>query len=634
MNARVLAARIRSLGGVLLAVFAASETLWAQPGDEPGDRPLEELVVTSSRIPMPIREVGSAISVVTGEDIELRGYTSMSEVLRTQPGIGVSNAGGQGKATSVRIRGEEAYRTLVMIDGVDVSDPTGTQVGPNFAHLLTTSDIERVEILRGPQGFVYGADAGGVVNIMTRTGDGELGGQLAVEAGDFGTRQVDANLYAGGADGDFYISVADVDSDGFNSRASDSVLMDDDGYENTTLHTKLGWNLGDDARVQLVARDIDASTEFDQCGFPTTHVCVGDTEQTTFRLSADWASGDLTHLFAYANTDVARATTADGLPSFSTAGDLTRIEYTGSYRAGDAATLVYGVDLEEEDIVSSSGESMERDQNAYYVEYQGRFDGNLFVTFGARQDDNDDFGEHTSVRATVAYLSDLDDGATLKYRLGYGTGFRAPSLAEIAYNRGPFAFAPASGVALKEESSGGYDLGIEYTNADGLYFEATYFDQQIEDEIYFDLSGFSGYLQSLGTSESTGIELAAEVPIGSRWVFLGNLTYDDTENTSGLQRIRRPEKAANLGLRFNSADSDLRFFANYRMSRDAVDEIFGIGRVPLEDYEVLDLSAAYRINANIEVFGRIENVSDEHYQEITGFLNAGSTAAAGVRLSF
>lgn len=634
MKSIQLADRRSLVAAVVAAIGVAPAAALAQDAVATAGNPLEEVIVTSSRLATPVREIGTAVSIVTGEEIELRGYQSMADVLRTQPGIGVSNTGGPGKATTVRIRGEEGYRTLVMIDGVEVSDPTGTQVGPNFSNLLTTSDIQRVEVLRGAQGFIYGADAGGVINIMTRTGEGELGGQLGVELGEFGTEQIDANIFGGSEKGDYFFSIADVDTDGFNTRESDTVLADDDGYENTTFHTKLGWNVSDDLRLQFVARDIDATAEFDQCGFPTTHDCIGETEQTTFRVSADLSRGNFTHLFAYGNTDIERANFANGEPSFATEGDLTRIEYTGSFRPSDRTTFVYGVDLEEEDIVSNSADRMKRDQNAYYVEYQGRFDDRFFVTVGARSDDNDDFGTHTSVRATAAYLSDLNNGSTIKYRAGIGTGFRAPSLSEIAYNNGPFSLPPASDVILKEESSSGFDMGIEYTNDHGLYLEATYFDQEIEDEIFFDLSGFSGYLQSLGVGESTGIELAAQVPIGQRWEFVGNFTYNDTENTDGLQRIRRPERLGNLGFGYTSTNTNLRLFANYRLSSESVDEIFGVGRIALPDYEVLDLSFAYSLNDTFEIFGRIENATDEDYREVTGFLTGGSTASAGIRLRF
>jgi vitamin B12 transporter len=629
MSSNICFARATVLGTSLLIGFAVPRALIAQEADS-----IEEVIVVSSRIEVPLREVGTAVSIITSEDIELRGYSALADVLRTQPGIAVTNSGGSGKPTALRIRGEEGYRTLVMIDGVEMSDPTGTQVGPSFAHLLTTSDIERVEILRGSQGFIYGADAGGVINILTRTGEGDFGGQASAEFGEFSTTQLNANISGGSESGDYFVSISDIDSDSYNSRESDTVLIDNDGYENTTFHTKLGWLPTDDLRLQLVVRDIDALNKFDGCGFPTIHDCSGTTEQTTSKLSADYGAGAFTHYFSAANTDVDRANFAAGIPSFSTEGGIQRLEYTGSYSANDVSTFVYGVDLETEDIITSGGDDLERDQNGYYFEYQGRLSDHFFITAGARYDDNDDFGEHTSVRTTAAYLQDLSSGATLKYRASYGTGFRAPSLSEIAYNNGAFAFPPASDVTLSEETSGGYDIGFEYLGANGLYFEATYFDQEIEDEIFFDLSGFSGYLQSLGTSHSTGIELATEIQINAQWGLLGNLTYNDTENTEGQQRIRRPEQVANIGLRFSSTNERFKLLANYRLSRDSVDELFLIGRVPLDDYEIIDISATFAINDNLEAYGRLENVTDEDYQEVTGFNTPGSSAYAGLRVTF
>jgi vitamin B12 transporter len=588
----------------------------------------EEIVVTGSIVGVRKRELGTAVSVVEAPEMELRGYDGLADVLRTQPGIGVTNAGGPGKSTVLRIRGEEGYRTLLIIDGVKALDASAPQVGPSLDSLLVTSDMQRVEILRGPQGFIYGADAGGVVNVITGRGAGPLGGRLGVELGRFGTRKVEGSLSGGGDRGDYYVSVENLTTDGFNAQTADDVLRDRDGADNTTVHTKLGLNLRNDWRVQLVARNVDASTMYDGCFSPTTFAtvndCVATTDQTTYKVSAVHGGESLTHSFGYSNIDIDRADFAEGGNAFSSRGRLDRFEYTGSYRPGAGSTLVYGADLQRED--ARSDERLTRRQDGYYVEYQGELGKSLFLSLGTRYDVNPDFGAHLSSRASAAYVDDLGDGRWVKYRASYGTGFRAPSLFEVAYDRGPFAFPPAAGLRLNEETSEGHDLGIEYGRQGGMRFEATYFDQRLKDEIFFDLDAFSGYLQSQGNSSSKGLELAASVPFGERLELLGNLTYDRAKDTANAQRLRRPRVFGNVGLLYG--DDALRFVVNYRFARDSIDA----GRVALDDYGVVDFSLTRSLAHGVELFGRVENVADAVYQEVAGFNTAGRAVYGGVRI--
>jgi vitamin B12 transporter len=598
----------------------------------------EEIVVTSSILPTPKRQIATAVSVMDGADIALRGYDSLSDALRTLPSIGVTNAGGPGKTTSLRIRGEEGYRTLLIIDGIKDLDPTGSQGGPSFDSLLATDDLTRVEVLRGPQGFMYGADAGGVVNLITGRGEDGLGGRLALEGGEFSTRKISGALAAGGAKGDFYLSATDLETDGFNSQTADSVLRDDDGAHNTTVHVKLGLNATDNLRLQLVARNIDASAQYDGCfdpvTFATEHACAATTDETIYRLSADQGSGDFTNSFGWSNVDVSHDNLTAGVSTFKTQGQIDRLEYTGSYKPSEMLAFVYGVDLQQQEVVDSSNQTLSQDQNGYYAEYQGGFHDALFVTVGARYDDNEDFGTHTSARASVAYVQQLGGGNELKYRASVGNGFRAPSLFEVAYNRRLFGVLPAAlARSLEEETSQGYDLGVEYDSAAGLHLEVTYFDQDIEDAIdyTFDANSFDdGYLQSAGKSTSKGVELGVEVPLGERFTFIGNWTNNDTETATGQPRLRRPKNLGNLGLQYMAASGALRFAANYRLSSDAVD----FGNTPLDDYRVLDLSAAYSVNDTFEIYGRIENAADEDYFETNGFNTAGRSVYGGLRLRF
>ncbi|HEY3517876.1 MAG TPA: TonB-dependent receptor, partial [Gammaproteobacteria bacterium] len=205
---------------------------------------------------------------------------------------------------------------------------------------------------------------------------------------------------------------------------------------------------------------------------------------------------------------------------------------------------------------------------------------------------------------------------------------------ELAYNRGPFAFPPASlNPNLTEETSRGYDLGIEYNAANGLHLEATYFDQEIEDAIEFDLAGFSGYLQTRGTSTSKGVELAAHIPVSERWELLANWTYNDTEDSAGEQRVRRPKNLGNLGVLYRTANERLSVLANYRVSRDAVDTTF-LSLVPLPDYEVLDLSVTFDASEMIQIYGRVQNATDETYYEVLNYNTAEQAIYGGLRLRF
>ncbi len=620
----------RKVAAAVAATLVGSLPIHAAAQSQTPDR-LEEIVVTGSLIEVPLRQVGTAVSVLGGDEIELRGYASLTDALRMLPGISVTNAGGHGKATTLRIRGEEAFRTLLVIDGVRAGDVSSPQHAPVFDGLLATADLERVEVLRGPQGFIYGADAGGVVNVVTRRPTDGLSGRVGVESGRFATRKLDASVAGASEAGDFYLSVTDFTTDGFNARTSDTVLQDDDGADNTTVHLRLGWNPTEHLRVQLVGRDIDAWTMYDGCfdsaTFETVHDCEATTEQTTWRASAEFGRGPVSHLFAYSHVDIDRDNLTSGVSAFASRGETGRLEYTGSYSPAGDWTLVYGLDLQSE--LMHGTERSERDQRGYYVEYQGRLGDAFYLSIGTRYDDNDDFGTHLSSRVSGAYVQSLRSGDTLKYRASYGTGFRAPSLYEITFNAAATS-PPASEVTLQEETSRGWDVGVDYDTFGGLHLGLGWFSQRVNDEIIFDPITWTGYLQPAGRSVSDGAELVTHVPLTNRWAFIGNWTYNETRTADDQPRLRRPRNTGNAGALYTSSDTRLRLAANLRVLRGSVD----VGMAPLDNYRVFDLSAAYQLSSTVEVHGRIENMSDASYIELDGYNTAGRAAYAGVRLRF
>jgi vitamin B12 transporter len=620
--------RIHQLLTVAISSVVIHTSLHAQ--EQQDGNSVEKIVITSSRIPQALREVGTSMSVLDAEDIEAHGHLALTDVLRQLPAISTSSNGGIGKPTSLRIRGEEGYRTLTIVDGLRLSDPAGPQVGPQFEHILSNS-VGRVEILRGPQGLSYGADAGGVVNMSSRQLDDGL--QLVVDAqgGKFGTRQYSANVMGGTTRGNYFLTLANLDTDGFNSQTADTELKDADGYADTTIHTGGSFNISEKFSVDLVHRNVDGDSQFDGCydqTFTVTHNCTDAYGLQASRVALNFDDAESKHSVSYSTTKTERENFAAGLTTFTSQGELNRFEYLGSATALPGFDLVFGADLEE-----ALNNDIGRDNKGVFVEYLSDHSSNVFFTAGVRHDDNDDFGTNTSYRLSTAYLIDLRNEAILKFKGSYGTGLRAPSPYEIAYNTGPFSYPPAALVSLRQEQSKGYEAGVEYWYRDSLHLEAVYFDQDVEDAIEFDLDNFSGYIQDTGTSTSHGVELSGDYSLNDSLRLTANYTYNPTERPNGQPRLRRPENTLNLGAGYFAMQQRLNINAFYRISNGSVDESNGT-MVELEDFAVLDLSANFSITRLLQVYARVENLLDEHYEEVAGYNTAGRAAYVGIRYNY
>lgn len=593
---------------------------------------LEEVVVTASRNPTPLREVGATVSVITKTAIQLEAATTLNDLLRNQPGIASSNSGGLGKDSAIRIRGEEGYRTLILIDGVEMTDPTGTQAMSHVEHLNINSDIERIEILRGPQGFVYGADAGGVINIFTRTTSEGLEGRLAAEYGSYNTQKFSASVSGGNSTADGFVSASRLTSDGYNARTSDE-SDEDDGYENATVHAKGGVNITDKVRLQAVVRSTDATSEYDNCGSESED-CEAEFEQTVGRLSLAYNGDRTQQTLAYSSSDIDRTFITDGAESYAYSGALTKAEYLGTFEFNPAITAVWGADYRDDtlDATASDPESS-RSQLGLFAELQSQLHQAFYFTVGLRHDDNDDFGRHNSYRVTGAWLPVQQADETLKLRASAGSGFRAPALSEQAYNRGPWASGDALNLTLDAETSEGVDVGLDYINQfnseQSLSLGITLFAQTVENEIYFDLVNYAGYLQADGESTSKGVELTSEWTIHANVDLLFNTTWNPTEDRDGEPRVRRPENTSNLGVRLHFLDRKLRVLTNLYNARSAED----IDGSAMDDYNLLSVSANWQLG-DLLITARIDNLTDEDYQQAAGYNTAERSFNAGVQYTF
>ena len=611
---------------ILVAAVAGSSTAIAANANETKEAPLDEMVIVASRVPTTFDQVGVSVSLLDADEIKLLGYADVATLLDTQPGVAVTEDGGFGKAANVRIRGEEGYRTRILFDGIDIADPSSPQISPRIEHLMTQG-LSRIEILRGPQGLLYGADAGGVISIRSQQPTTGFAGALRTEYGAEGFNQYGVNV-AGGTDqisGAF--SASDLATDGINARADDTINPDLDGYENQTIHSTVTARVNKAIALSATFHDIDGSNEYDNCydteTFAVINTCRDRYAQRAWRVAGSWATVNSTHELAYSESQTDRQFLSANVESYRTAGDNKTFSFLGSWQASAQQRLTYGVDISAQSLDDGSQKS--RDNTGIYAELLRRL-GDTTVTAGLRYDDNEDFGDNTAWRVSAVHPIALATGA-LTLRAAAGTGFRAPSLYEIAYNAGPFSYAPARGTELAQEKTGGWEIAARFEKTH-ISSEIIYFDQWINEEIYFDLAGYSGYLQRAGKARAKGIELVSEIALNARFKLIANGAWTDTETRSGAQRPYRPTWILRVGLQWQGEQS--RVALTSRSAADAVD----INDNPADDYSVVDLSATYQLGAHLRLNTRLENLFDDDYQQVAGFNSQGRAWYAGLQYDF
>ena len=587
---------------------------------------IEETVVVASRAPDLIDQVGVSVSVLNRDAMQALGYPDLGSLLDTQPGVTVTMDGGYGKAAAVRIRGEEGYRTRIVLDGINIADPSSPQISPRVEHLLS-SGLARVEILRGPQGLMWGADAGGVILMSTTDARSKTGLEGFLEAGG-------DDFYQGALSGVIAtdslrasLSVGQLETDGINARDIDTVVADRDGYENTTAHGAMAYQINEAVSLEIAATDISGDNEYDGCydtvTFALIHDCEDEYQQQAWRLGTQFSFGAHDVSLSVASSDTERGFFSAGQRSYETRGETDTFSLLGTWRPTESTRLTYGVDQEEQSL-SDASTDWSRDNTGLYLEARQKFGAGM-VTVGWRRDDNDDFGEHDSWRVSGRLgLTGLAEAWAI--RAAAGTGFRAPSLYEIAYNTGPFSYPPASGTALLEERSKGWELGL-IGQLGTFELEIIWFDQQIENEIIFDLASYSGYLQSAGRSEAEGVEVVGSLPLSPTWLIEGNFTWMDATQQTGADRPYRPEQTARLSLRWMRDNWSTNLTA--RHTGEATDPFL----TKIDNTYTLDLTARWSVTPTLSLEARVLNLTDNTDQQLPGYRVPGTTAFLGARIS-
>jgi vitamin B12 transporter len=600
-----------------LAAFASATCLSAAPTAAQDFFDLGTLVLTGGFTPIAAEEYGRSGTVVTREDIEARNITSVQDALRTIPGVNLSSAGNN--VTQVRIRGGEASHTLILIDGVEAAGGDGEYVLSG----LEVLNIERIEVLRGPQSVFYGSNASaGVINIITDKG---APGQRARARVQYGAGYAASlALSSRGERGGLSFSLSDSFDEGWD-------FSDDGGEKDSTKRQTLLFSGDIEAAEGLTLgftfRRSKERFEFDSAsGMATTPsgYIVDDPapfstrDETTASVFAEYqmSGGRLVHRLSWNLTDNDQAFFG-GAPTATRAEALKyRLSYALDGQAVPVADQTLTFFAEHAQDASDSNPDFDREATSYAVEYRGSLAVGLDLQAGVRFDDNTVFDDATTWVLGVSYT--LENG--LRLHASAGTGIVNPSYFELYTD----AFGFTGNPNLSPERNQSWDIGVEVPFADGRgLVDVTYFDERLQDEIVSTPTGpgtFS-FVNEAGESTRRGVEVegmwAATRALDLRFSY----TWLEAENGDGTVEIRRPKHQLTLGATMATSDGRGLVSADIRHVAGNFDtQFFGaFETLELPVYTTVDVAARYAINDTLSLTGRVENLFDGDAVDVWGY---------------
>ncbi|MCX6179336.1 MAG: TonB-dependent receptor [Chlorobiales bacterium] len=592
----------------------------------------DEMIVSATKTLNSISDTGgSSVTVITSEEIKNSGKQSVEEVIKGTAGIDVAANGGPGTLASVFLRGADSKNTLVLIDGVPANDPSDANRAPNFAN-LTVDNIDRIEIVRGSVSFLYGSNASaGVINILTKKGTSTPESFAGIEGGSYGTYKV-----YGGTNGQqgiltYSLGASRLKTEGFSSVDEHNKRInptgksfEKDGYENTTLSGNFGLRLNEHISLETVLRYTKANVAYDYSGFDISGLNQ-DSEQLSSRIALKMNYKPLVSTLYYNVIDQDRTYLDSGAVSSTFNGHRYEIGWQGDVTAAENNTVSVGLNYQQESMRNESfGDYASLfdkgiGSNSVFLQDQWHI-GSLNLIGGLRYEDNEKFGSKGTYRFAPSYT--IND-TVLKF--SYGTGFRAPSLYEL--------YSPYGNAQLRAETSSGWDAGFEQKVSDRLKLGATYFRMDFDNRIDFDLSTYT-YAQVAGITKTYGVESFVEWKPVDPLLFAFNYTYTSTADPLGSELLRRPKNKVGLtGTR--KLSSKVKVSTNMQWVGTRTDSgVDGMRRGQLPSYFLLNLTGSYHLADKVDLYGRIDNVFNNYYEEAWGYATPARSAYAGIKVTF
>lgn len=594
---------------------------------------LGEIIISGGLSPIEANALGRASSVVTAETIEERGIATVQDALRALPGVSVN--GSSNTSTQVRIRGGEANHTLILIDGIEAAGGDGEYILSG----LETANIERIEVLRGPQSVFYGSNASaGVINIITRKGGigDTYSTSLEIGAATTATAFVSRRNERGGLS----FSFSHIDDRGYDQSGDGG---EKDGLERTTAILSGDYLLTKDLKLGFTLRHADEkyATDATPFGAVDAESYVVD-DPTQFSTRDEWTGaiyaeyemmdGRLTHRLSFEKTEYESTFNGDAPTTTETQALKYRLSFGLDGRAVADADHLLNLLLENEKDSSSSNPLFGREATSIALEYRGSFANGLDVQAGARLDNNDVFADATTWNVGLSYQIP-DTG--IRLHASAGTGIVNPSYFELYTD----AFGYTGNPNLKPERNKSFDIGAELSLFEGRgSLDVTYFNETLTDEITSVSTGpgtFS-YINQAGDSDRQGVEIAGEVQATDALGLRLSYTYIDAENPDGSVEIRRPRHELALGATLDTFGGRGTVSADLRHVSGNFDTQFwgGFGTVELPAYTTVDVATRYELTETVTLNGRITNLFDDDAVDVWGFASRGRAAYVGINAKF
>jgi vitamin B12 transporter len=609
---------------------------------------LSEIIISANKTETPYYSIASSVDVITSEEIRKMQSISVVEILKRVPGISIIQQGGYGKLANVFSRGANPNHTLVLVDGIEMNDASSPNNAFDFGG-LGIYDIDRIEIVRGPQSTLYGSDAmAGVINIFTKNELQNSKVSLRGEGGSYGLYQTILSASGKISLFDYFISFFKMGTDGFSASNDHYGNKEEDGFFNNGLTSNLSFKLSSSVNIRFGYRFSKNNSELDQ------NEKLGDDPNFTYKTEEHLFSGIVTINSLNGSWEkILKATllnrNAKAFDDFDilhprlysdhiSKSQRVKYEWQNNFRVINNNLITIGFEAESESANTSYFSQSEWgayesifpketfNTTSFYFQDQINIANSFFTSIGLRRDSNNKFGAIVTYRIAPAYF--LSETNT-KFRATYGTGFKAPSLFNI--------FDPLFGnPGLKPEKSKGFDFGIDQSIFNGSFdVGLTYFNMKFENMFGYD-SNFRTI--NIAAASSHGIEFYFTAnPINSISIS-GNYTLtntrDDYKHSSdyGRELPRRPKHQGNFSISYNN-DNLINLNASIRFVSTRFDKdfsLFPVERVSLPGYYLVQVSGAYKIFPQLEIFARVENLLNRDYEEVLYYGTAKRSFYLGV----